>query len=56
MLAPEGEFVGVEWELGLQLLDRFGVFVEEDLFPHISAPVLPGIYLGYAVLTVPYAF
>lgn len=56
MLAPEGEFVGVEWQLGLQLLDRLGVFVEEDLCPHISAPILPNLRLGYAVLTVPYAF
>lgn len=31
MLGPLREFVGVDGELGLQLFDRFGVFVEEDL-------------------------
>jgi hypothetical protein len=31
VLRPGWEAVGIEWEVGLQGLDRFGVFVEEDL-------------------------
>jgi hypothetical protein len=31
VLGPDGEAVGVEREIGLQGLDGFGVFVEEDL-------------------------